>query len=54
MVYYWNSPATAPHAEEVVGGEKVKEVAMGMGESSGVQQQQLQGKGKGPSTRRRG
>ena len=50
MVYYWNSPATAPHAEEV--GEKPKQVAMG--ESSGVQQQQQQGKGKGPSTRRRG
>ncbi|KAL8730875.1 MAG: hypothetical protein Q9166_003802 [cf. Caloplaca sp. 2 TL-2023] len=46
MVYYWQSPATAKHAEEL--GEKPMEIAMGS--STGTSST----KGKGPSTRRRG
>ena len=46
MVYYWNSPQTATHAEEI--GEKPAKVAMGS-TTTGVQT-----KVKSPTTRRRG
>ena len=45
MVYYWNSPQTAKHAEEI--GEKPAQIAMGS--STGAQT-----KVKSPTTRRRG
>ncbi|KAM0802656.1 hypothetical protein BDR22DRAFT_803078 [Usnea florida] len=45
MVYYWNSPATAPHAKEM--GQTPAEIAMGSSTGAST-------KGKGPTTRRRG
>ncbi|KAL8756584.1 MAG: hypothetical protein Q9184_004452 [Pyrenodesmia sp. 2 TL-2023] len=46
MVYYWRSPGTAKHAQEL--GQKPREL-VAKAESTGVEK-----KGKGPSTRRRG
>ncbi|KAI4120571.1 MAG: hypothetical protein LQ338_006922 [Usnochroma carphineum] len=52
MVYYWRSPATARHAGEL--GEKARGV-MEKGESTAVEgNAKGKGKGKAPSTRRRG
>lgn len=45
MVYYWRSPATASHAQEM--GREPEKMAMGSASGSAP-------KGKGPSTRRRG
>ncbi len=50
MVYYWNSPTTAPHAKEI--GEKPKQVAMGEIPLTATTTQSKATKS--PTTRRRG
>ncbi|KAL8663522.1 MAG: hypothetical protein Q9202_003832 [Teloschistes flavicans] len=57
MLYYWSSPATKDHGKEL--GEKGRRavaaaVENGGARSTGIEGRKEQGKGKGPSTRRRG
>ncbi|KAL8634505.1 MAG: hypothetical protein Q9228_007900 [Teloschistes exilis] len=51
MVYYWSSPATKDHGEEM--GEKGSRAVAAV-ENGGASATGVQGRGKGPSTRRRG
>ncbi|KAI4107010.1 MAG: hypothetical protein L6R37_001903 [Teloschistes peruensis] len=51
MVYYWSSPATKDHGEEL--GEKGRRAVAAV-ENGGASATGVQGRGKGPSTRRRG
>ncbi|KAI4200406.1 MAG: hypothetical protein LQ350_003944 [Teloschistes chrysophthalmus] len=53
MVYYWRSPATEGHGEEI--GEKGRRAVAAVEEKGGAASATgMQGRGKGPSTRRRG